>query len=143
MSQNLSFDPSLNFIRELHPRPGKKLYSVVVVRVMRSRNHHPSRKSLLAYQTSYAGSGNDSGEGMADAFLSEPGGNLRSNMRTRFAGVGADKHSRMFSSQAKIAPNAAADPVKRLIVQGIFAGDAPDTVSPKEFFGHFERVGLA
>jgi hypothetical protein len=80
---------------------------------------------------------------MAYAFLSEPGGNLRSNMRTRFAGVGADKHSRIFISQAQIAPNAAADPVKRLIVQGIFAGYAPDTVGSKEFFSHFERVGLA
>ena len=143
MPQNLSFDPSLNFIRELHPRSGKKLYSVVVVRVMRSRNHHPSRKSLFAYQTSYAGSGNDSSEGMADAFLSEPGGNLRSNMRTRFAGVDADKHSGMFISQPKIAPDAAADPVKRLIVQGIFTGYAPDTVGSKEFFSHFERLDLA
>jgi hypothetical protein len=64
-------------------------------------------------------------------------------MRTRFAGVGADEHSRMFISQTKIAPDAAADPVKSLIVQGIFAGYAPDTVRSKEFFSHFEGLGLA
>ena len=48
----------------------------------------------------------------------------------------------MFISQAEIAPYAAADPVKGLVVQGLFAGYAPDTVRSKEFFRHSERLGL-
>ena len=73
-----------------------------------------------------------------NAFIGEAGGDFRGDMRTGFASIGADQHARMLVQQAEIAPYAAAGPVKGLVVQGIFAGNSPDAVSSKQFFGHLK-----
>ncbi len=136
MPQNFRFDLFLDLVGKLHSRAGEELHAIVVVGIVRSGNHHAGRKSLFAHQAGDSGRGDYPRKGVASALFGQPGGDLGGDMGPGFAGVHADQHARLLVAQPEVASEAAAHPVKGLVVERVLSGYAPDAIGSEKFLGH-------
>src|SRR5713226_5385342 len=126
MLEDILFQDFLDRIGKLHAHIGKEFYAIVVVRIVGSGNHDAGLKTFLADQARHARRGNDAGEIDGHA----------GDVRAGFAGVHAEEHVRRGTGLFEISAERAAGGVQGGVVQRRGAGDAANTVSTEEFFGH-------
>jgi hypothetical protein len=139
MLEDVSFEGFFDGIRELHARVGEKLYTIVVIRIVRGGNDDAGLKIILADEAGDAGRGNDAGKGNGRASLRESGGEKSGNVGAGFAGVHADENvgGGMFAEQ--IGGEGTAGGEKSGVVERWRAGHAANSIGSEKFFGH-ERL---
>jgi hypothetical protein len=139
MLEDVSFEGFFDGIRELHARVGEKLYTIVVIRIVRGGNDDAGLKIILADEAGDAGRSNDAGKSNGRTGLRESGGEKSGNVGAGFAGVHADENvgGGMFAEQ--IGGEGTAGGEKSSVVERWRAGNAANTVGSEKFFGH-ERL---
>ena len=91
MLEDVQFELFFHGVGEFHARMRKQLYPVVLKWIVRSGNNHAGLKIILANEAGHAGSGDHSGKGHRRASLRQSRCQERSNVRSGFARVHADK----------------------------------------------------
>ena len=94
MLKNVGLEFLLRGIGKLDAGVGKKLYAVVLKRIVRGRNHDTGLEIILADQARDARGRNDSGEGNARSGLRESCSENRGDVRAGFPRVHANENLR-------------------------------------------------
>ena len=139
MLEDIGFERFFDGIGELHASVRKKLYAVVVVRIVRGGNNDPGLKIILANEAGNTGRGDDASKGYGSTGLGEPGGEESSNVGAGFAGVQADEDAGGGVFAQQIGGERAARGEKSAVVERWSARNAANTVCSEKFFGH-ERL---
>jgi hypothetical protein len=139
MLEDVSFEGFFDGIRELHARVGEKLYTIVVIRIVRGGNDDAGLKIILADEAGDAGRSNDAGKSNGRTGLRESGGEKSGNVGAGFARVHADENvgGGVFAKQ--ICSEGAASCEKGGVIERRRAGNAANSISSEKFFGH-ERL---
>ena len=125
-----------NGVGELHTCVRKKLDAVVLIGIVGGGDDNAHVKIVVADEAGNAGRSQNPGEGNGSPALREPGSCYRSNMRTGFSSVGANKSVRRGVVAVKVFRNGAAEGKKRGVVEGRNSRDAADAVCSKKLSRH-------
>jgi hypothetical protein len=139
MLEDVGFKSFFDGVRELHARVRKKLYAVVLIRIVGSGNDHAGLKIILADEAGDAGRGNDTSKGDGAAGLRETRGEESGDVRAGFSRVHADENVSGGVLAEQISGERTAGGIKGSVVERRSAGDAADAVGSEKFFGH-ERL---
>jgi len=137
--EDARFDLFFDGIRKLHAFVREKLNPVVLIGIMRGGNDDTNVVVVVADETSYAGSGEDSSERDRGTALLEAGGDYRSDMRAGFAGISADESVRRGVIAMQKFGHGAAKCEQSGVVERGSSRDATNAVSTKELSGHSVR----
>ena len=132
------FNFSFQRIIQFGSLPGENLNAVVVIGVVRGRDHHAGVESVLARQQGHAGGGDDPGVGDLRMRLPQPGGQQRGNSRARLPRVSSHEHTGGIPFRKQLSEDST-QPVERLGVQRVFVGLAADAVGAEQFGNRFFR----
>ena len=94
-AEDLLFDQVLFGIRQLEAVMAEHLQAVVLVRIVRRRNHHAGHERTGAREVGHAGRRDYSGVAYARALAGQPSGHHFRDPRTALARVRADQNLRM------------------------------------------------
>jgi hypothetical protein len=136
MLEDVGFKSFFDGVRELHARVRKKLYAVVLIRIVGSGNDHAGLKIILADEAGDAGRSDDAGKGDGGTGLRETRGEESGNVRAGLSCVHADKNVSGGVLAEQISGERTAGGVKSGVVERRSAGDAADAVCSEKFFGH-------
>ena len=116
------------------------LDAVVLVRIVGSRDHHPSHEGIRVREEGDAGSRDQAREARTDPRAGQPTGHVRRDPRPRFPGV----HSKQ---DLRIAPHPGGQLAKRhthglrgLPIQWVLAGHPSDAVRAEQLLRHLEQA---
>lgn len=139
MLEDVRFKNFFDGIRELHAGMRKKLYAVVVVRIVRGGNNDASLKIILADETSNAWRGDDACKSNRPAGLRDSSSEKSGDVRAGFARVHADEDVSGGVLAEQIRSERAARGIKSGVIERRGAGNTANTICSEKFFGH-ERL---
>src|SRR5262249_1869324 len=121
-------------IRKLRPPAGKNLDSVVLIGIVGRRNHHAGVEAPGQGHGGDSGGGDDPRQAHGAACGGGAGGNRRLQSFPRLPGGAAHENSGVLDSL--VLPQGPGqgkpDSFHRRRVQGILAGEAPNSISPEQ-----------
>jgi hypothetical protein len=114
----------------------KKLYAVVLIRIVRRRDNDAGMEIVLPDEAGNAGCGENSSERNGSTSVSEARGDDGGDVRARFAGIGSDERvwRRMIAMEKRGYGNAEGE--KSGVIERRSTGDAADAVRSKKLSRH-------
>jgi len=121
-----------NFI----PGMRKKLYAIILKRIMGSGDDHAGVKIVLPDQTCNSGSCQNSRQGDIHAGIAQTRRKSGGDVRPRFAGIDTDERVRCLMFLVEINAHRRPTRMKSRIIEWRRAGNTPNAVSAKILFCH-------